>query len=194
MKRIFLFTFLIFGLTFSLQSQTQPPPSSSYQPKRDAGRKAIKDTTTNETVDGKYKPYVKPVKTVTKVFSLDTTSSKTGTITEKIQIVVEKQPVEEVKPVQSVVIIDVQKAIKQLTYNQNQAGNLLIDAKKIRIEGIIWMASCCAIGSIFIAKSSGSEGATVFGAGVLVLGGTMSIVKVVQAFNKIEAAGKVLLE
>jgi hypothetical protein len=76
MKQYFLLSFLLVALTFNSQSQTQPPPSSTYQPKRDAGRKAIKDTIKNETVDGKYKPYVEPVKTVTKVFKLDTTTKK----------------------------------------------------------------------------------------------------------------------
>jgi hypothetical protein len=194
MKRIFLFAFLIFGLTFSLLSQNQPPPSSSYQPKRDAGRKAIKDTTTNETVDGKYKPYVEPVKTVTKVFKLDTTTSKTDTIARKNQVIVEQQPIKEVKPVESLVIIDVQKALKEMTYKQNKAGKLLIDARKIRVEGIVWMATCSAIGSVALALAKDRTGGIVFGGGMFALGGTMSIVKVVQAFNKISLAGETLLE
>ncbi|NQY10434.1 MAG: hypothetical protein HRT71_13090 [Flavobacteriales bacterium] len=58
MKRTFLLTALIFGLTISMQSQTQPPTNTSYQPSRDAGRKIVKDTTVNEIVDGKYKTII----------------------------------------------------------------------------------------------------------------------------------------
>jgi len=183
MKLIFLISIFLLALTFNTQSQTQPPTNGSYQPKRDAGRKAIKDTSTNEIVDGKYKPYVKPINKI----KLDTT-------TEKTQVIVQQQSREELKQVESVVLIDVQKRLKQLTYNQNQAGKLLIDAKKARIEGLIWMASCSALSTIVFVASDGNRGANGFAVGVFALGGTMSIVKVVQAFNKIEAAGKVLLE
>lgn len=97
----------------------------------------------------------------------------------------------------SVVILDVQEQINIITYKQNKAGKLLIESKLMRVDGLLWMATCTGMGVAAISlgsKLKSSTGANVFGYGFIMLGGTMSIVKMVGAFKKIESAGKVLID
>ena len=158
MKNLKQLTFIAITLFAINAKGQQEQKTSSFQHKRDVGRKAVIDTTVNEVVNGKYKAL-----------------NKTP-----------KQP----KPV---VIIEKNKDIKQLTYNQNKAGRFLIDARKKRVESLIWMGSCSAIGSLSIAIAKGRPKGVNFGLFVFALGGTVSMVKVVQAFNKIGEAGKALI-
>lgn len=97
----------------------------------------------------------------------------------------------------SLVVIDVQEQINNISYKQNKAGGLLIESKKMRVEGLAWMAACTGMGVAAISlgsKLKSSTGANFFGYGFMLLGGTMSIVKMVGAFKKIEDAGKILID
>lgn len=94
----------------------------------------------------------------------------------------------------SVVVIDVQEQINSINYKQNKAGKLLIESKKMRVDGLLWTATCTGIGVIIAGMGKGDKIANGFGYGFMILGGTMSIVKMVGAFTKIEHAGKVLID
>ena len=94
----------------------------------------------------------------------------------------------------SVVILDVQEQINIITYKQNKAGKLLLESKLMRVDGLLWVATCTGIGVIIAGMGKGDKTANGFGYGFMFLGGTMSIVKMVGAFKKIESAGKVLID
>lgn len=94
----------------------------------------------------------------------------------------------------SLVVIDVQEQINNISYKQNKAGGLLIESKKMRVDGLLWTATCTGVGVIIAGMGKGDKIANVFGYGFMFLGGTMSIVKMVGAFKKIEDAGKILID
>ena len=139
---------------------------STFNHARDKGRKAVIDTTKNEVVNGKYKLVVTPSKDTAKA----------------------------VQAVKSLVVIDVQAELKSIRDKQIKSGQFLIGARKSRIQALAWMSTCSVVGSIVFARSNGSAGAAVFGATIFALGGTVSIVKLVDAFNKIGFAGKALID
>jgi len=98
------------------------------------------------------------------------------------------------KQIKPIVIIDVQETLKQITYKQNKAGKLLIESKKMRVDGLLWTATCTGVGVIIAGMGKGNKIANGVGYGFMLLGGTMSIVKLVGAFKKIEDAGKILID
>jgi hypothetical protein len=179
MKTITLTMLVLLSITASGQQK-----QSTFNHARDKGRKTVVDTTKNEVVNGKYSLYVAPVKEVVivkPVVSKDTVKAAQET------------PLKET-PLKSIVIIDVQKALKSIMYKQNKAGAFLIEARKSRVQSFVWAATCSAIGSVSIALAKGKTIGTNFGIFAFALGGTVSIVKLVDSFNKIGFAGKALID
>lgn len=149
--------------------------------KRDAGRKTVQDTSKKEIVDGKYKPYVEPKNVINMgVEPIEEQANKSSSTSNDEN--------------QSLVIRKMQEDLRKITTKQYKAGKLLMESKKNRVDGLIWMGTCSVIGSMVFAVSDGSVGANVLGGGIFLLGGAMSITKIVQAFNKVESAGKTLYE
>lgn len=175
MKTITLTMLVLLSITASAQQK-----ESTFSHTRDKGRKAVVDTTKNEIVNGKYSLYVAPVKKVVIVKPI----APKDTV---------KAPPKET-PLKPIVLIDVQKALKSIMYKQNKAGTFLIEARKSRIQSFVWVATCSVIGSVSIALAKGKTIGTNFGIFAFAVGGTVSIVKLVDAFNKIGFAGKALID
>jgi len=131
---------------------------------RNAGRKAVVDTTTNKQTNGKYNAYIYK----------------------------EKQ-VKEITTTKSVVLINVQEYIKKANEKNNKVGLLLVQSSKSRLQGVVWATTCTVIGSVAFAASKGRTGGMVFGGLTIGVGSVISIYKLVDSFNKISQAGKLLI-
>lgn len=93
---------------------------------------------------------------------------------------------------QSVVIIDVQEQINNIKANQHAAGNLLLESRRSRINGLIVLTTTSVLGGTLLATSKGHIIANGFGVAFLTIGGGVSIYKLIESFNMIGNAGRVL--
>jgi len=142
---------------------TSQTVTKKFNMDRNAGRKAAVDTTTNKQTNGKYNAYIYK----------------------------EKQAKEEVRT-KSLVLIDVQEYIKKANEKNDKVGLLLVQSSKSRLQGVVWATTCTVIGSVAFAASKGRSGGVVFGSITIGLGSVISIYKLVDSFNKIRQAGKLL--
>ena len=93
---------------------------------------------------------------------------------------------------QSVVLIDVQEQINVIKANQHASGKLLLEARQDRIEGLLYVTTFSVLGTGIIAIAKDNVIGKGFGFAFLTVGGTMSVVKLVESFNKIGKAGQTL--
>lgn len=92
----------------------------------------------------------------------------------------------------SVVLIDVQQQINTIQANQQAAGGLLLEARRIRVNGLIVLTTTSIVGGTLLAVSKGHIIGNGFGIVILTVGGSVSIYKLVESFNYIGKAGRVL--
>jgi len=93
---------------------------------------------------------------------------------------------------QSVVILDLQKQIDIIKSNQSTSGKLLIEARQNRIEGLVSLTAFAVIGTALVYGSKDNTVVKGFGFGLITVGGSVSVYKLVESFNKIGKAGRVL--
>jgi hypothetical protein len=94
---------------------------------------------------------------------------------------------------QSVVIVDVQEQINVIKANQRASGLLLLEARQNRIDGLLYATTFSILGTSIIAIAKDNVIGKGFGVAFLTVGGTMSFVKLVESFNNIGRAGRVLI-
>ena len=93
---------------------------------------------------------------------------------------------------QSVVVIDVQEQINAIKANQRASGLLLLEARQSRIEGLLYVTTFSVLGTGIISFAKDNVIGQGFGFAFLTVGGTMSVYKLIESFNKIGKAGETL--
>ena len=90
------------------------------------------------------------------------------------------------------VVIDVQEQINTIQANQHASGNLLLEARRSRINGLIVLTTTSVLGGTLLATAKDRIIPNGFGVVLLTVGGGVSIYKLVESFNMIGKAGRVL--